>query len=169
MPSPRERTFNIYELTAQILLHVDSPIEIVRAQRVCKSWRDTIKTSPAIQAACWYPASKPGAQSSSSVAPADETEPWILNPAFSRLGFTIAKDESDKVYAAAGIQERASFSLEERIYDKPGSWTTMLATNPPMQRILIECYGDYSGDETMCVPSTFPTKLLGLMVYTGGT
>jgi hypothetical protein len=145
MPSPTEKVFSIYELTAQILIYIHDPVELVRTQRVCRAWRDIIQTSPALQAACWY---QPRTQSPSETV--DETQPWILNPAFSRLGFTISKDESNKVYAAGGIQERADFSLEKRIYDKPGSWTTMLATQPPMQRIMIECYGDYSGDETMC-------------------
>ncbi|KAB8230712.1 uncharacterized protein BDW43DRAFT_157909 [Aspergillus alliaceus] len=61
----------------------------------------------------------------------------------------IIQDTGEDRELIDGLQEKGDFSLEEGIYDKPGSWTTMLATQPLCQRMLVGCYGDYSGDVTM--------------------
>ncbi|KAF7590874.1 hypothetical protein BBP40_002288 [Aspergillus hancockii] len=148
MLSFTEQTFSIYELTEHILLQLNDHVEIIRAQRVCRTWKDVIQTSPALQDACWYqPYNIRDAQTRSISG--QQTQPWKLNPAFNRIGVSISKGTRDEVHLADRIQEEGNFSLEERIYDKPGSWTTMLATQPPCQRMLVECYGDYSHDETM--------------------
>ncbi|KAL4907798.1 hypothetical protein BDW74DRAFT_175580 [Aspergillus multicolor] len=128
-------TFSIHELTEQILLQLNGPVELIRAQRVCRLWRDLIQSSPSLRAACWYqfqPPSTSNAQPEPSSLPNQES--WSLNPAFSRIGVSVSN-------------RSGAFDLERRIYDKHGSWTTMLATNPPCQRVMAECddregYGD---------------------------
>ncbi|KAL3476200.1 hypothetical protein BJX99DRAFT_258714 [Aspergillus californicus] len=152
MLSPTVQTFTINELTEQILLHLPNPLEILRAQRVCRTWRDLIQTSPALREACWYTYQEPPDSSDTTLS-----SQWTLNPAFSRLGFSISKD-----FTPDERQDRGDFSFKERIYDTPGSWTSMLATRPPVQRMVIECYGNYSGDETMYyhLVSKDPTGLL---------
>ncbi|GAQ05775.1 hypothetical protein ALT_3096 [Aspergillus lentulus] len=138
MPSSAEQTFSIYELAEHIILQLDNPVEIIRAQRVCRNWRDVIQTSPVLQEACWYQSSTTDAQTRSI----SNEQTWKLNPAFNRIGVSISRDK-----AKGGDQDQGDFSLEEDFYDEPGSWTTMLATQPPCQRMLVECYGDYCDDE----------------------
>ncbi|PKX90717.1 F-box protein [Aspergillus novofumigatus IBT 16806] len=140
MPSSAEQTFSIYELAELIILQLNNPVEIARAQRVCRNWRDVIQTSPALQEACWYQSNTRDAQTRSI----SSEQTWKLNPAFNRIGISISRDA-----AKGGDQDQGDFSLGEDIYDKPGSWTTMLATQPPCQRMLFECYGDYCDDEIM--------------------
>ncbi|KAE8349050.1 hypothetical protein BDV28DRAFT_142033 [Aspergillus coremiiformis] len=146
MPSSAEQTFSIYELTEHIILQLDSPVEIIRAQRVCRNWRDVIQTSPGLKEACWYQSSNTRDAQTRSIS---GEQIWKLNPAFNRIGVSISIDRGEDRKLIDGVQEMGDFSLEEAIYDKPGSWTTMLATQPPCQRMVVECYGDYSGDETM--------------------
>ncbi|KAE8325656.1 hypothetical protein BDV39DRAFT_206778 [Aspergillus sergii] len=135
MPSSTEQTFSIYELAEHIFLQLNDQVEIISAQRVCRNWRDVIQTSPILQEACWYQSSNTGVHT------------WKLNPAFNRIGVSISKDIGHHKKAKDGLQEKGDFSLRERIYDTPGSWTTMLATQPPCQRMLVECYGDYCDDD----------------------
>jgi hypothetical protein len=148
MPSSTQQTFSILELTEHILLQLNDPVEITRAQRVCRAWRKIIQTSPALRDACWYQSYKAKDAQTRSM-PGQHTQPWKLNPAFNRLCVSISKDTTDEVHQLRGVQDRGEFSLERRIYDKPGSWTTMLATQPPCERMLVECYSEYSSDETM--------------------
>jgi hypothetical protein len=144
MPSSAEQIFSIYEITEHILLQLNDPVEIIRVQRVCRTWKDVIQTSPALQSACWYTRN---AQTRS--IPNQQTQSWKLNPAFNQIGVSLSEDPINEKHLAGSIQEKGDFSLEKRIHDTPGSWTTMQATQPPCQRISVECYGDYSGDETM--------------------
>ncbi|KAE8340466.1 hypothetical protein BDV24DRAFT_164438 [Aspergillus arachidicola] len=137
MPSSTEQTFSIYELAEHIFLQLNDPVEIISAQRVCRNWRDVIQTSPILQEACWYQSSNTGVQT------------WKLNPAFNRIGVSISKNRGQHEEPKDGLQEKGDFSLGDRIYDTPGSWTTMLATQPPCQRMLVECYSDYSDDQTI--------------------
>jgi hypothetical protein len=148
MPSSAEKTFSIYEITEHILLHLNDHVEIIRVQRVCRAWKDVIQTSPALQSACWYQPSNDRNSQKRSISD-QQTQSWRLNPAFNQIGVSISEDSIKGVHLADNIQEKGGFSLQKRIYDKPGSWTTMLATQPPCQRISVECYGNYSGDETM--------------------
>jgi hypothetical protein len=141
MPSSAEQTFSIYELAEHIILQLNNPVEILHAQRVCRNWRDVIQTSPALQEACWYQSSNTR-DAQTRLTSSEQT--WKLNPAFNRISISISKDTTKP-----GDQDKGDFSLEEGIYDKPGSWTTMLATQPPCQRLLVECYGDYCDDEAM--------------------
>ncbi|KAL4749227.1 hypothetical protein BDW72DRAFT_204955 [Aspergillus terricola var. indicus] len=142
MPPPSEKAFSIYELIERILLQLDNYLEITRAQRVCRTWRDIVQTSPALQTACWY---RFDSTNDTKKQPTPGKQPWKLNPVFNRIGVSVSKDDSRGV----GLDDKGDFSLQERIYDTPGSWTTMLATQPPCQRMVVECYSDYSGDETM--------------------
>ncbi|QKX61758.1 uncharacterized protein TRUGW13939_08914 [Talaromyces rugulosus] len=48
MSSSAERVFRIYELTELILLELDCPVEITRAQSVGRYWRNVIQTSSAL-------------------------------------------------------------------------------------------------------------------------
>lgn len=148
MPSSAEQTFSVYEITEHILLQLNDNVEIIRVQRVCRTWKDVIQTSPALQSACWYQPYKTRNAQTRSISD-QQTQSWRLNPAFNQIGVSISEDSLKEIPLADNIQEEGDFSLEKRIYDKPGSWTTMLATQPPCQRISVECYGDYSGDETM--------------------
>lgn len=141
MSPPTEETFGIYELTERILLHLDDHLEIIRAQRVCRIWRDVIQTSPALQEVCWY---LPNNITDSQTQSTSGEQSWKLNPAFNRIGVSVSKETIN-----GGLHDKGDLTLEERIYDKPGSWTTMLATQPPCQRMLVECYSDYSGDDTL--------------------
>ncbi|KAL3456734.1 hypothetical protein BJX64DRAFT_270186 [Aspergillus heterothallicus] len=167
MSTAVEKVLAIYELTEQILLHLHDNLGLIRAQRVCRSWRDIITTSPALRAACWYPPQLPSRSKScnedkisnpASIPPfsddynSPEEQYWLLNPAFAKLGFEIGLDQFPDIT----FQEEGSFDLRQRIYDTPGSWTTMLATNPPSKMMIIECYGDYSDDEIMYVEHTHP-------------
>ncbi|KAL6233912.1 hypothetical protein BDW75DRAFT_213662 [Aspergillus navahoensis] len=147
MPLPTQKTFGVYELTEQILLHLDDHLDIIRAQRVCRAWRNVIQTSPALQEACWY---QPDTTEDAQMQPVTAGgEVWKLNPAFNRIGVSVSKDTSTNADWVGQLQDKGDFSLEEQIYDEPGSWTTMLATQPPCQRMLVECYSDYSHDQTM--------------------
>ncbi|KAE8376967.1 hypothetical protein BDV26DRAFT_282244 [Aspergillus bertholletiae] len=135
MPSSAEKTFGIYELAEHILLQLNDPVEIIRVTLV--SWRNVIQTSSALQEACWYqsPHTK-GAQMQSISG----KQACKLNPAFNRIGIPVSLLDG---------REIGNFNLEEGIYEKPGSWMTMLATQPPCQRMLLECFSDYSGDDFM--------------------
>ncbi|RHZ62491.1 hypothetical protein CDV55_101695 [Aspergillus turcosus] len=155
MPSLAERTFNIYELAEHIILQLNDPVEIIRAQRVCRTWRDVIQTSAALQEACWYQSSNTRDAQTRTIR---GEKAWKLNPAFNRIGVSISKHTRQHGEPINGVQEKGDFSLEEGIYDKPGSWTTMLATQPPCQRMLVECYSDYSSDETMYTAPGFIAK-----------
>ncbi|KAB8217931.1 hypothetical protein BDV33DRAFT_131939 [Aspergillus novoparasiticus] len=144
MASSAEQTFNIYELAEHILLQLNNPAEIIRVQRVCRTWRDIIQTSSMLQETCWYQSSKTMDAQTRSIS---SEQTWKLNPAFNRIGVSISEAKGQHEELKGGLQEKGNFSLEERIYDKPGSWTTMLATQPPCQRMLVQCYSDYSDDE----------------------
>lgn len=146
MPSSAEKVFSIYELVQHIILQLNDPVGIIRAQRVCRSWRDVIQASPRLQEVCWYSLSNTRDAHTPSIS-GEQT--WKLNPAFNRIGVSISKDTGESRVLKDGLQDKGDFSLKEPIYDTPGSWTTMLATQPPCQRMLVQCYGDYSDDETM--------------------
>ncbi|KAF9885217.1 hypothetical protein FE257_000577 [Aspergillus nanangensis] len=137
MPSAVRQAFGIYELIEQIILQLNNPVEIIRAQRVCRNWRDIVQASPALQEACWYqPSNTKNAETRSDSG----QQTWQLNPAFKCIGVSLPTTDTEA---------QGDFSLEKRIYDMPGSWTTMLATQPPCQRIAVACYSDYSDDRMM--------------------
>jgi hypothetical protein len=131
MQSPVNEVLGITELLEHILLQVDSIRDITRAQRVCRRWRSLIKDSQALQRACWYrPHGEPDA--------ADPRE-WRLNPVFASLGMSISEYHFSS--PQAHVREEGGFDLTKRVYDKPGSWTTMLATQPPCRWMQVECSG----------------------------
>ncbi|KAL4748421.1 hypothetical protein BDW72DRAFT_214809 [Aspergillus terricola var. indicus] len=130
MPPPTQKTFGVYELTERILLHLNNHLDIIRAQRSCWYQRNTTED------AHMQPVTAGG-------------EVWKLNPAFNCIGVSVSKDTSTNADWVGQLQDKGDFSLGEHIYDEPGSWTTMLATRPPCQRMLVECYSDYSHDQTM--------------------
>ncbi|RDW87037.1 F-box protein [Aspergillus mulundensis] len=138
MPLTAAEAFSIYEITEQILLQLNDPVEIIRAKCVCRTWRDVIQSSPALRTACWYQV-QPYRTTNAETEPGSlpDQQAWSLNPAFNHIGVSVSKHSGD-------------FDLQRRIYHKPGSWATMHATNPPCQRIMVECY-DYQGvyDATM--------------------
>lgn len=149
MASPSHLTLAIFELVEAILLHLEDPVEIVRTKRVCRRWRDIITTSPLLQEACWYrPFSKLAAlghqNTSTSAAKGAERHIWKVNPAFKRVGMHVR-------ICYGPSQEHGDFSLQTRVYDKPGSWTTMLATQPPRTQVEldIDCYQDDPQEQTM--------------------
>ena len=135
--SAAERVLEVYELLECIILQLEDIDEIIRAQRVCRTWRDVIRSSVMLQEACWYQ-TKPHKRDIH--AEPDSQQTWTLNPMFNRIGILVKKGATHAL---------GSFSLEKRMYDKPGSWTTMLAAQPPCYRMEISCYGDYSADENM--------------------
>ena len=141
MQSSVHFVLGINELLEHIILQLGCIHEIIQAQRVCRNWKDVIQRSPVLQEACWY---RPHGRDACE-EPADR-KTWKLNPVFSRIGVSVGKRSW---LPPAGLQEHGDFDLEERIYDKPGAWTTMLATLPPCQRMEVECYSDYSGKQTM--------------------
>ncbi len=151
MASPSHQTLATFELAEAILLHLEDPVEIVRMKRVCRWWRDIITTSPLLQEACWYrPFSKlaarghPNISASASAAKGAERHIWKVNPAFKRVGMYVR-------ICYGPSQEHGDFSLQTRVYDKPGSWTTMLATQPPRTQVEldIDCYQDDPQEQTM--------------------
>lgn len=147
MPSSAEQTFLIYELTEHIILQLDDPVEILRAQRVCRRWRDLIQTSPVLHVACWY-------QSSSKLKhaqtrPISDEKAWRLNPAFDQIGVPLPKAPGEDAELIDELQTKGHFMFEANLDDTPVSWMTMLATQPPCQQMLIECHRDYSGYQTM--------------------
>ncbi|KAB8276122.1 hypothetical protein BDV30DRAFT_224516 [Aspergillus minisclerotigenes] len=142
MPSSAEQTFLVYELTENIILQLDNPVEILRAQRVCRRWRDLIQTSPILHVACWY-------QSSSKLKhaqtrPISDEKGWRLNPAFDQIGVPLPKAPGEDVELIGELQTKGHFMFEANLDDTPVSWMTMLATQPPCQQMLIECHRDYS-------------------------
>lgn len=140
MQASVENVFDTYELLERIILQLGSIQEMIRAQLVCRRWKDVIQDSPALQKACWYRAHREE-ESCTQQPPAT----WKLNPIFNSLGVSIRR----RHLGPNELQESGDFDLTKRIYDTPGSWTTMLATQPPCGRIEVECFGDYSGDEIM--------------------
>ena len=149
MASPSHHTLAVFELAEAILFYLEDPVEVVRMQRVCRRWRDIITTSPRLQEACWYrPFSKrtsavePDNTTSTSTAKSADEAVVKFNPVFYRFGMDGYTDEG---------RELVGFSLETRVYDKPGSWTTMLATQPPQTQIEFEivCHEDDMEDNTM--------------------
>lgn len=147
MPSSAEQTFLIYELTEHIILQLDDPVEILRAQRVCRRWRDLIQTSPVLHVACWY-------QSSSKLKhaqtrPISDEKAWRLNPAFDQIGVPLPKSPGEDADLIDELQTKGHFMFDANLDDTPLSWMAMLATQPPCQQMLIECHRDYSGYQTM--------------------
>ncbi|KOC18624.1 hypothetical protein AFLA70_146g003161 [Aspergillus flavus AF70] len=147
MPSSAEQTFLIYELTEHIILQLDDPVEILRAQRVCRRWRDLIQTSPVLHVACWY-------QSSSKLKhaqtrPISDEKAWRLNPAFDQIGVPLPKSPGEDADLIDELQTKGHFMFDANLDDTPVSWMAMLATQPPCQQMLIECHRDYSGYQTM--------------------
>lgn len=132
------RIFGIYELAESILLQLSCIKEIIRAQRVCRSWKDIVRTSPALREACWYQRRDGGG----ACEQPNGRQTWKLNPVFNQIGVLLQPGSGE-------TQENGQFDLEKQIYDEPGSWTTMLATQPPCRRMEVACYGDYSADDTM--------------------
>lgn len=147
-----DRVLGIYELLERIILHLGCPEEILQAQRVCRRWRAVIQDSSILQQACWYiPLSGDFCEQR------DGQQKFKLNPVFKRLGISLQghpwltmQEAGDQVWPQQiKAQEHGGFNLRERIYDKPGSWTTMLATHPPCRRAQVHCKSDYPGDELM--------------------
>jgi hypothetical protein len=141
MQSSVKEVFGIAELLEHILLQLGSIQDITRAQRVCRRWRNFIQDSPALQRARWY---RPHGEHED---PAN-TPAWrlkSLNPVFTSLGISIGRNH----LSPTDLREHGDFDLTKRVYDKPGSWTTMLATQPPCRFMRVECYSDYSADDTM--------------------
>jgi hypothetical protein len=137
MESSIERALGICEILEHIILQLNSLDEIIRAQRVCRGWKNVIQNSPALQQACWYRPHDKGFRQQP-----DSPQTFKLNPAFHRLGI------STQIYTDPPEQEQGDFDLTKRIYDKSGSWTTMLATQPPCRCIEVECFSDYSSDQS---------------------
>jgi hypothetical protein len=137
MESSIERALGIYEILEHIILQLNSPDEIVRAQRVCRGWKNVIQNSPALHQACWYRSHNKGFRQQLG-----SPQIFKFNPAFHRLGI------STQIYTDPPEQEQGDFDLTKRIYDKPGSWTTMLATQPPCRCIEIVSYSDYPNDQS---------------------
>jgi len=144
MVSSAERVSRITELLEHILLALDSVHDLIKAQRVCRTWRDTVHASPALQRACWY---RPCITTDVDKQH-DENESRKLNPTLIRLGMAMTME----LTARRGEYTRrhgASFDLTRRVNDKPGSWTTMLATQPPCRRIEIAFSGNRSPGDTL--------------------
>ncbi len=142
MQSSVKDVLGTYELLERIILRLGSIQDIIRAQLVCRRWRDVIQDSPAFQQACWY---RSHGKDESRVQKNPAT--WKLNPVFNSLRVSIGRNRPGLL--PGDLHEHGDFDLTKRVYDKPGSWTTMLATQPPCRRMEVECYGDYSGDEIM--------------------
>ncbi len=138
MQSPVNAVLNTYELLERILLQLPTPQDIIVTQRVCRRWRAVIQDSPALQQACWYPSHRGEGESPPATA-------WRLNPAFNSLGVSLGWRE----IRPPNQQPKGEFHLTKRIYDEPGSWATMLATQPPCRYIEVDCYSDEGGDEWM--------------------
>lgn len=154
-----KRVFGINELLEMILLELDDPVEIIRAKRVCRAWRDIVQDSQKLQRVCWYQAQQP-VQDASGI--------WRLNPAFYRLGVTVSGSFEGRDIEWGDVwyflmygdwngeilipmiqdgKRQAGFTRQGRTYkaicSKFGSWGTMLATQPPCRWMIItETYGD---------------------------
>ncbi|KAL4886096.1 hypothetical protein BJY04DRAFT_213632 [Aspergillus karnatakaensis] len=137
-----EKALAVNELVENILVQVGHQTEIIRAQRVCRRWRELILSSPALLEACWYRPSK-SLEAMPEPLKGQSGPSWVFNPFFTRLGLEIKKDDTRPWGRKVDVfQEIGDFSWEDRIYDKPGSWTTMLATDPPCGQMIVECYSD---------------------------
>lgn len=139
-----ERALRTYELLEHIILQLDSIRDMTRAQLVCRRWRDIVQDSLAIREARWYcPPDKWDIDLEEEQHPA----PFRLNPVFESLGVSVGRGGSRCL--PSGLRECGKFDLTKRIYDKPGSWTTMVATQPPCRRMHIDCHDDYTSDADM--------------------
>jgi hypothetical protein len=118
MPSSVERVFGTYELVELILLKLGCPVQITRAQRVCRYWRHVIRTSLTLAKACWY-------------LPHDKISDrytYKLNPMFNSIGITPL---------VGTISMHGDIDFFECFYNNPGPWKNMLATQPPCKRMEI--------------------------------
>lgn len=136
-----DKALDIYELLERIILEIGDASEIIKTQRVCRRWWTIIQDSPRLHEACWYKSLDCGQED-------DGQQTFKLNPCFGRLDLSLVLYTRYPHVEIA--HEYGLFNLEKRIYDKPGSWTTMLATHPPCKRVHITCGSDYgSADEEM--------------------
>ncbi|QKX60280.1 uncharacterized protein TRUGW13939_07423 [Talaromyces rugulosus] len=154
MASSAERAFAVAELREMILLELDCPVEIIRAERVCRAWRNMIQGSQKLQQACWYQAQQP--VTTTTPTPPADGDLWRLNPTFKKFGFEV-RNPSDMVvdsdireemdhavdplyWGLTDLREniRQSGSIYNKpLYRKPGSWDTMLATQPPCRWMIV--------------------------------
>jgi hypothetical protein len=143
MISAAARVSQIFELIEQILLQLPRIEDIIRARQVCRAWEEIINNSAPLQRSCWYqPQIGEGHGSVSS-----KEQVYKLNPVFECLGVDW---EWSKQFGDVE-QDCGKMSLKERVHDQPGSWTTMLATQPPCKQMAVSCHSDYSDDEMLYV------------------
>jgi hypothetical protein len=115
-----------------------------------------IQGSQKLQQACWYQAQQPAA-----TTPPAHGDLWRLNPAFKKFGIKV-RDPSDMVVDPEirelmddavdrlewGLPDlRENIRQNGTIYDKPlhrkpGSWDTLLATQPPCQWMIVTDFDD---------------------------
>ncbi|KAI9733890.1 MAG: Transcriptional regulator [Cirrosporium novae-zelandiae] len=147
MATSTARIFAVYELVELILYNLSSMEEILQAQRVCRTWKTIIKKSKSIRQALWY-AVPDGSYNIDTLPTVNKSiSPlWKLNPMIARLGISLNVHETghaDVSLIPNNVYDTGDVDLTKGIYDIPGSWATMLATQPPCRMYLIECQSDW--------------------------
>ncbi|KAK5656638.1 hypothetical protein OQA88_4618 [Cercophora sp. LCS_1] len=158
-----DRVLNTYELLERILAHVDNICDIIRSRLVCHRWKTVIDESPTVQLACWYraqpaPATPRKNDQGQSVDDRAKKPAWRLNPVFNALGLHITTEDPR---GTGTEEENVNFDMRKRIYDKPGSWESMLATQPPTQLIEVACWGEKGDNMFYLVESLHGPILVG--------
>lgn len=125
-----KKVFSIDTIFELITLQLDYH-EIVRAQRVCRYWKNTIRSSLPLSKACWY-------LPHDRVSGSDNSEIYDLNPIFNRFGIEVRDSNAPRV---RGIFDFNIFNFDTKIW--LGSWKSMLATQPPCKRMIIRCGGGF--------------------------
>lgn len=157
---------SIYELLENILIHqADSPEQIVLAQGVCRRWKDVIQTWTWLQ----VPDDRKRVRRDPyherrwrlNPTPQEFLAPalFTVNPIFRTLGLSIEKPQTDPGSGEREIDDDSvTFHMMDRIYDKPGSWTTMPATDPPCRWMEMTEYSKYSDDDEGMQVGAFITR-----------
>jgi hypothetical protein len=151
-----EQVISVTELLENILSHL--PIHhILLCQRICRTWYNLINTSPVLLRACWFTPDTVQFGTVDTIRSVDSsTSPdFQINPCVSHLGIQTKRQHSFFSYAESRSpedkdkNERGVIDLRKLIYEKPGSWTGMFVTQPPCRYMQVECYSNYTDDETM--------------------
>ena len=136
----------------EIILSNLSIHEIARNCGVSRRFKSLINTSPILRDACWLTPHGPLPVST----PEFEADQWTINPCFERLGISIdsrkcsrtGRDET-LTYDCTHTHQIGTLDLRKLVHETPGSWTGMLAFQPPARYVEIRCDGDYSTDGAM--------------------
>lgn len=146
MSSSIERVFGTFELLADIFSHLDYK-DILRCQRVCRTWQGVVRGSPTVRQAAWYPPYEPPGSDTWTYKPPRLQKAGLgttggypiyeLHPVLKSLRFRLDTGFSYDNFTSFIDGWDISPELNKfRI--RPGSWSNMLATSPPCPELWVE-------------------------------